>query len=204
VTILANSIALGSEHYDQSKTFTKVQDIANIIFTVIFALEMVLKIVGSGAVVYLFKLPNQYKVEHLGKDPAFANKKYLNAYQTKIFNIFDGIVVVMSLLEYGFVAEGNKSGLSALRAFRLLRILKLAKNWQGLQRQAEAIKRSFSEAFNLGLLIIFFIFINALVGKQLFGHTHDEENRLNFKTFGSSMFTVFVSLTGKWIDPMRS
>jgi hypothetical protein len=54
------------------------------------------------------------------------------------------------------------------------------------------------------MLIFFFIFINALIGKQLFGNTKNEENRLNFETFGSAMFTVFVSLTGKWIDPMRA
>jgi hypothetical protein len=42
------------------------------------------------------------------------------------------VVVVFSFLEIGLAADGNNSGLSALRAFRLLRILKLAKNWQGL------------------------------------------------------------------------
>jgi hypothetical protein len=41
---------------------------------------MVLKIIGSGTVVYFFKMPNKFKVDHLGKDPALANKRYANAY----------------------------------------------------------------------------------------------------------------------------
>ena len=99
--------------------------------------------------------------------------------------------------------------MSALRAFRLLRVFKLLKHWQGMRDHAEALKRSFSEAFNLGLLIGLFIFINAMVGKQLFGldqqDSKDEDyERLNFNTFQNALFTVFVAMTGKWIGAMRA
>jgi len=29
------------------------------------------------------------------------------------------------------------------------------------------------------------------------------DKRLDFSTFGSSVLTVFVILTGKWVEPMR-
>jgi Ion transport protein len=40
------------------------------------------------------------------------------------FNVFDFIVVVVSVIELGFTSGGSGSSLSALRSFRTLRILK--------------------------------------------------------------------------------
>jgi len=39
---------LASEHHNQSEWLVKASDIANIFFTVIFAIEMVLKLFGLG------------------------------------------------------------------------------------------------------------------------------------------------------------
>jgi len=47
------------------------------------------------------------------------------------FNIFDCIVVILSLVE--LVQEAEKSGLSVLRAFRLLRVFKIIKSWTSLR-----------------------------------------------------------------------
>jgi hypothetical protein len=99
LTILANSIVLGTEHYDQSSAFISFQEIANIIFTCIFTLEMLLKMLGSGVIPYLFKMPNEFKKVHFGREVS-CTKPHVKDYKLKIFNLFDSIVVVLSLIEY--------------------------------------------------------------------------------------------------------
>jgi hypothetical protein len=69
--IILNTLFLSFEQYDQPEYLTKASDVANYIFTVIFALEMCLKIFGLGV------------------------KRYLQ----DGFNIFDCIVVILSLVE---------------------------------------------------------------------------------------------------------
>ena len=81
-------------------------DIANIIFFVVFLLEMLIKLIGMGPRVYV-------------KDQ---------------FNIFDAFVVLISIVDliinYSVTTSGGgASAISALRAFRLMRIFKLAKSW---------------------------------------------------------------------------
>ena len=72
-------------------------EMSNILFTAIFGLEMILKILAEG----------------FGK------------YIQSGFNLFDGVIVVLSTAELLNQSEG--SGLSVLRTFRLLRILKLVR-----------------------------------------------------------------------------
>jgi hypothetical protein len=58
----------------------------------------------------------------------------LAAYWSEPFNRFDGVVVVMSVLDIFSTLTGLDIGLntSVLRAFRLLRVFKLARSWQAL------------------------------------------------------------------------
>lgn len=76
---------------------------ANFYLTLTFTVEMALKIWALG--------PRCYCTDH--------------------FNVFDGIIVLFSLLELLLSAFGSVEGLggavSSLRFFRLLRVLKLAK-----------------------------------------------------------------------------
>jgi len=51
--IILNTLFLSCEQYDQPEYLTKASDVANYIFTVIFALEMCLKIFGLGVKRYL-------------------------------------------------------------------------------------------------------------------------------------------------------
>ena len=107
-------------------------------FTIVFALEMVLKLFGLGI------------------------RKYLS----DGFNIFDGIIVLLSLVELGFADES--SGLSVLRAFRLLRVFKIIKSWSSLRILLATVLESFSAITNLGVLTILYLFISALLAKQFY------------------------------------
>ena len=77
--------------------------------------------------------------------------------------IFDGIVVIISWLELILMAEST--GFSVLRGFRLLRIFKLMQHWHSLKRVMETIVDAIPQSANLGLLILLYVFINALLGK---------------------------------------
>ena len=79
----------------------------NLIFVWVFASEMIAKMIGLG----------------------------LKNYARDKFNIFDCIIVIVSLVDFalGFVlgSENDQEGImSALRALRLLRVVKLARHWK--------------------------------------------------------------------------
>ena len=88
---------MGIEYHQQPAELTLAVELSNILFTAIFGLEMVLKILAEG----------------FGK------------YIQSGFNLFDGVIVVLSSAE--LLNQSDGSGLSVLRTFRLLRILKLVR-----------------------------------------------------------------------------
>ncbi|RWS27057.1 voltage-dependent t-type calcium channel subunit alpha-1g-like protein [Leptotrombidium deliense] len=102
---------MGIEYHNQPDELTQAVEVSNIIFTAIFACEMLLKLSAEGCYVYI----------------------------SDGFNVFDGIVVVVSVME---LMEESGSGLSVLRTFRLLRILKLVRFMPALKRQLVIMLRT--------------------------------------------------------------
>jgi hypothetical protein len=129
LSILINALAMGIEYHNQPIELTQAVEISNIFFTFVFALEMVLKILGSGCYAYL----------------------------TDGFNLFDAIVVIVSLMELFMDEEG--SGLSVLRTFRLLRILKLVRFMPALKRQLMIMLKTLDNVAVFFALLVLFIFI---------------------------------------------
>ena len=103
---MANTITLALYRFDQSDLETKILWVCDIFFVWVFTAEMIAKLIGLG-------------VKNYVKDR---------------FNIFDGIIVIISLVDFvltvGVDSEGASGILSALRALRLLRIIKLARHWK--------------------------------------------------------------------------
>lgn len=104
-----NSFMLATEHYEQPEWLSDIQFYANIVFTILFAIEMILNIIGLGIVEYV-------------KDG---------------FNLFDAVIVLVSIVD--LIVSSMSSGdntdtgfITVLRGFRLLRIFKLVKNWTTL------------------------------------------------------------------------
>ena len=102
--IVINTLSMGIEYHGQPESLTNALEYSNLVFTSLFAVEMVLKIFADGCLKYI-----------------------KNGY-----NLFDGGIVIMSIVEL----HGQKnSGLSVLRTFRLLRVLKLVRFMPTLRRQ---------------------------------------------------------------------
>jgi len=138
VLILFNTAFMASEYYNSPMWLENLSNIANYFFTVVFAFEMIFKIVGFGC------------------------KKYMS----EGFNIFDAFIVTMSYIE--ILMPGSGSSLSVLRAFRLLRIFKIIKSWDSLRILLSTVLDSLSAITNLGVLIILYLFISALLTKQFY------------------------------------
>jgi hypothetical protein len=183
--IVLNTIALGIDAYkiEDNVELMNVLDTANYVFTAIFALEMVVKLVGLG--------PKRY-----AKDG---------------FNVFDAIIVLFSLIE--LILEllpgggGGGTGVSALRACRLLRMLKLAKGIKSLRILLATVIGSVESVFYMSLLVFLYVFVWAVVGCQLFAGQFDEDHpspRPGFDNMYWSFFAVFKAIsTDDWNNDVR-
>ena len=141
----------------------------------------------------------------------------IKEYMRSKFNIFDGIIVLISLVEIVLSntgGGGSKSGLSALRSFRLMRIFKLARygscegysrgskstdmgrSWTDLRRLLATIAKSVADVANASVVLLIIMFIFSLLGMQLFGGRFPSPlPRAHFDTLWWSFVTVFqVSL----------
>nr|XP_013816082.1 PREDICTED: sodium channel protein type 2 subunit alpha-like [Apteryx mantelli mantelli] len=181
VCIVLNTLFMAMEHYPMTESFCNVLKIGNQVFTGIFAAEMVLKIIAM--------------------DPFY--------YFQVGWNIFDSIIVTLSLVE---LFLSNVDGLSVLRSFRLLRVFKLAKSWPTLNMLIKIIGNSVGALGNLTLVLAIIVFIFAVVGMQLFGKSYKEcvckiSNdcvlpRWHMHDFFHSFLIVFRVLCGEWIETM--
>ncbi|XP_061092055.1 sodium channel, voltage-gated, type I-like, alpha isoform X6 [Conger conger] len=181
ICIVLNTLFMAMEHYPMTQQFNNVLSVGNLVFTGIFTAEMCFKIIAL--------------------DPYY--------YFQEGWNIFDGIIVSLSLMELGLA---NVEGLSVLRSFRLLRVFKLAKSWPTLNMLIKIIGNSVGALGNLTLVLAIIVFIFAVVGMQLFGKSYREcvckidENctlpRWHMVDFFHSFLIVFRVLCGEWIETM--
>ncbi|XP_070813053.1 sodium channel protein type 2 subunit alpha isoform X3 [Pituophis catenifer annectens] len=181
ICIVLNTLFMAMEHYPMTSDFYQVLSVGNLVFTGIFTAEMILKIIA--------------------RDPYY--------YFQEGWNIFDGIIVSLSLMELGLA---NVEGLSVLRSFRLLRVFKLAKSWPTLNMLIKIIGNSVGALGNLTLVLAIIVFIFAVVGMQLFGKSYKEcvckiaEDcelpRWHMNDFFHSFLIVFRVLCGEWIETM--
>ncbi|XP_073865469.1 sodium channel protein type 3 subunit alpha isoform X12 [Macaca fascicularis] len=181
ICIVLNTLFMAMEHYPMTEQFSSVLTVGNLVFTGIFTAEMVLKIIAM--------------------DPYY--------YFQEGWNIFDGIIVSLSLMELGL---SNVEGLSVLRSFRLLRVFKLAKSWPTLNMLIKIIGNSVGALGNLTLVLAIIVFIFAVVGMQLFGKSYKEcvckinddctLPRWHMNDFFHSFLIVFRVLCGEWIETM--
>ncbi|XP_053554365.1 sodium channel protein type 2 subunit alpha-like [Bombina bombina] len=181
ICIVLNTLFMAMEHYPMSTNFSDVLSVGNLVFTGIFTAEMVLKLVAL--------------------DPYY--------YFQVGWNIFDGIIVSLSLMELGL---SDVEGLSVLRSFRLLRVFKLAKSWPTLNMLIKIIGNSVGALGNLTLVLAIIVFIFAVVGMQLFGKSYKEcvckiseecvLPRWHMNDFFHSFLIVFRVLCGEWIETM--
>ncbi|XP_061166104.1 voltage-dependent T-type calcium channel subunit alpha-1H-like [Saccostrea echinata] len=170
--ILINTLSMGIEYHNQPEELTEALEYSNLVFSILFAVEMFFKLCAYGFVGYI-------------QDG---------------FNVFDGFIVILSMVE--LTQQGGASGLSVLRTFRLLRILKLVRFLPALRRQLVVMLRTMDNVATFFALLVLFIFIFSILGMNLFGCKFCKTkpdgsrycNRKNFDSLLWAIITVFQVL----------
>ena len=193
--IIANTICLAVDHYPSDPAFTNIVDAINFLFSLVFTIEMILKLMALGLLEYL-------------QDTT---------------NVFDGIIVILSFVEViaappvVFGGQEGESGgaITALRSFRLFRIFKLMSKWKSMKKLLVKVIKTVKDLANFGVLLTLFLYIYTLVGMQFFANRlrYDEDGypiedigsdewenpaiwpRSNFDDFNHAFGTVFQVLT---------
>ncbi|KAJ8345452.1 hypothetical protein SKAU_G00296450 [Synaphobranchus kaupii] len=181
ICIVLNTLFMAMEHFPMTEEFGDMLGVGNLVFTGIFTAEMVLKLIAM--------------------DPYY--------YFQVGWNIFDSIIVTLSLVELGLA---DVEGLSVLRSFRLMRVFKLAKSWPTLNMLIKIIGNSVGALGNLTLVLAIIVFIFAVVGMQLFGKSYKEcvckinldceLPRWHMTDFFHAFLIIFRILCGEWIETM--
>ncbi|XP_058643523.1 sodium channel, voltage-gated, type I-like, alpha isoform X1 [Onychostoma macrolepis] len=178
VCIVINTVFMAMEYHPMNDPYVKMLTTANVVFIAIFTAEMIFKIIALDPYMYF----------------------------QEGWNIFDSIIVTLSLLELCL------PGIGFLRPFRLLRVFKLAKSWPTLNMLIKIIGNSLGALSNLTLVLAIIVFIFAVVGMQLFGKNYRDcvckisEDcvlpRWHMNDFFHSFLIVFRVLCGEWIETM--
>ncbi|XP_052599460.1 voltage-dependent L-type calcium channel subunit alpha-1F [Peromyscus californicus insignis] len=190
--ILLNTVALAMQHYEQTAPFNYAMDILNMVFTGLFTIEMVLKIIA-------------FKPKH---------------YFADAWNTFDALIVVGSVVDIA-VTEVNNGGhlgessedssrisITFFRLFRVMRLVKLLSKGEGIRTLLWTFIKSFQALPYVALLIAMIFFIYAVIGMQMFGKVALQDgtqiNRNNnFQTFPQAVLLLFRCATGEaWQEIM--
>ncbi|CAK91591.1 unnamed protein product (macronuclear) [Paramecium tetraurelia] len=161
--IILNTITLSLDRYPISKTESEILDVANQIFTVIFTIEMTLKLIA-----------------------------FDTSYLKDSMNIFDAVIVILSLIEW---ILRSFSAIQAFRTLRLFRLFKLARTWSSFRKLLQAIAATVGGIAYFIILLLLFMSVAALLGMELFAYK--TPYRYNFNNYLSSMLVVFMLLTNE-------
>ncbi|XP_028970321.2 voltage-dependent L-type calcium channel subunit alpha-1C isoform X4 [Esox lucius] len=203
--ILLNTICLAMQHHGQTKSFNDAMNILNMLFTGLFTVEMILKLIA-------------FKPRGYFSDP---------------WNVFDFLIVIGSIIDV-ILSEinpadpaSNSSQTSSVRTmglqnsednarisitffrlFRVMRLVKLLSRGEGIRTLLWTFIKSFQALPYVALLIVMLFFIYAVIGMQMFGKIALRDNSQinrnnNFQTFPQATLLLFRCATGEaWQEIM--
>ncbi|XP_065510969.1 LOW QUALITY PROTEIN: voltage-dependent P/Q-type calcium channel subunit alpha-1A [Caloenas nicobarica] len=184
--IALNTIVLMMKFYDASDAYENVLKMFNNVFTSLFSLECLLKIMAFGVLNYF----------------------------RDAWNVFDFVTVLGSITDILVTEFGNNFiNLSFLRLFRAARLIKLLRQGYTIRILLWTFVQSFKALPYVCLLIAMLFFIYAIIGMQVFGNIgieeEDDESAItqhnNFRTFFQALMLLFRSATGEaWHEIMLS
>ncbi|NXC41526.1 SCN5A protein, partial [Penelope pileata] len=185
VLICINMVTMMVETHGQSDTKTNVLNKINILFVAIFTTECILKLLAL----------RQY-------------------YFSNAWNIFDIVVVIMSLVALLLSGIGKAfehflppTLFRVIRLARIGRILRLIRAAKGIRTLLFALMMSLPALFNIGLLLFLVMFIYAIFGMANFAYVKMEggiDDMFNFQTFANSMLCLFQITTSAGWDGLLS
>ncbi|KAK3241741.1 mitochondrial thiamine pyrophosphate transporter [Cymbomonas tetramitiformis] len=177
LTVL-NTISMAMEHHGMSEMLRAILDVSNLIFTLSFLVEMVLKLFGEGFI----------------------------RYWLDTLNAVDGFVNIMSLVELCAAGGANMSALRMFRLIRIVRSMRILRSSQKFMQMVRSIIRAFAALRDFSCLLALFLFMFIVLGMQMFGgrELQGYGSRRTFDNFFKGFLTMFEMLTGNdWDFTMR-
>ncbi|XP_048875915.1 probable voltage-dependent N-type calcium channel subunit alpha-1B isoform X1 [Brienomyrus brachyistius] len=185
--IALNTVVLMMKFYKAPEEYENMLRFLNMIFTALFSLECIFKIIAFGPLNYM-------------KDS---------------WNVFDFVTVLGSITdilvtEIKMISKDKQINLSVLRLFRAARLIKLLRQGYTIRILLWTFVQSFKALPYVCLLIAMLFFIYAIIGMQVFGNiVLDDRTSINhhnnFRTFFQALMLLFRSATGEaWHDIMLS
>ncbi|XP_063067120.1 voltage-dependent N-type calcium channel subunit alpha-1B isoform X1 [Engraulis encrasicolus] len=185
MTLIAlNTIVLMMKFHGAPKPYEDMLKYLNIIFTSLFTLECIIKMIAFGPLNYL----------------------------KEAWNVFDLITVLGSITDILVteISDQDKMiNLSFLRLFRAARLIKLLRQGYTIRILLWTFVQSFKALPYVCLLIAMLFFIYAIIGMQVFGNIQlNDETAINlhnnFQTFFQALILLFRSATGEaWHEIMQ-
>uniref|UniRef100_A0A8C7IMM3 Voltage-dependent T-type calcium channel subunit alpha n=1 Tax=Oncorhynchus kisutch TaxID=8019 RepID=A0A8C7IMM3_ONCKI len=191
IIIATNVLTMSMEHYNQPQYLEEGLKYCNYVFTLVFVIETVLKLIAFG----------------------------LRRFFKERWNQLDLAIVLLSVM--GITLEEidlnaslpiNPTIIRIMRVLRIARVLKLLKMATGMRALLDTVVQALPQVGNLGLLFMLLFFIYAALGVELFGKLEcSEENpceglsrHATFQNFGMAFLTLFRVSTGdNWNGIMK-
>ncbi|KAM7010209.1 voltage-dependent T-type calcium channel subunit alpha-1H-like [Tautogolabrus adspersus] len=191
IIIFTNLLTMSMEHYNQPQYLEEILKYCNYVFTVVFVIEAILKLIAFG----------------------------LRRFFKERWNQLDLAIVLLSIMgitleeiEMNASLPINPTIIRIMRVLRITRVLKLLKMATGMRALLDTVMQALPQVGNLGLLFMLLFFIYAALGVELFGKLEcSDENpceglsrHATFDNFGMAFLTLFRVSTGdNWNGIMK-
>ncbi|KAL7827597.1 hypothetical protein SRHO_G00333150 [Serrasalmus rhombeus] len=211
VLIILNTLCLAIQHHGQSHLFNYAMDILNMVFTGVFTVEMILKLVAFKPRGYFGDAWNVF--DALVVIGSVVDIILSQHYFADAWNTFDALIVVGSVVDIAITEINNtedsaRISITFFRLFRVMRLVKLLSRGEGIRTLLWTFIKSFQALPYVALLIAMLFFIYAVIGMQVFGKiamvdgTSINRNN-NFQTFPQAVLLLFRCATGEaWQEIM--
>uniref|UniRef100_A0A8C9TWH4 Voltage-dependent L-type calcium channel subunit alpha n=1 Tax=Scleropages formosus TaxID=113540 RepID=A0A8C9TWH4_SCLFO len=219
VLIVLNTLCLAIQHHGQSPLFNYAMDILNMVFTGVFTVEMILKLIAFKPRGYFCDAWNVFDALVVIGSIVDILLGEMDHYFADAWNTFDALIVVGSVVDIA-ITEVNVSNhlsntedsarisITFFRLFRVMRLVKLLSRGEGIRTLLWTFIKSFQALPYVALLIAMLFFIYAVIGMQVFGKiamvdgTQINRNN-NFQTFPQAVLLLFRCATGEaWQEIM--
>eukprot|EP01062_Namystynia_karyoxenos_P043991 TRINITY_DN32275_c0_g1_i2.p1 TRINITY_DN32275_c0_g1~~TRINITY_DN32275_c0_g1_i2.p1 ORF type:complete len:2670 (+),score=690.86 TRINITY_DN32275_c0_g1_i2:91-8010(+) len=138
--IVLNAILMSLEHYHMPAWLVAALENANVVFVGVFTFEWLVKVFALGC----------------------------REWAADRFNVFDALIVVVSLFELTFLTSATATVFRGMRLVRVVRVVKLARRWRILNHILSTVGQCIGYMGYLLLLLTLFVFVCAILGRQLF------------------------------------
>ncbi|XP_075199105.1 voltage-dependent L-type calcium channel subunit alpha-1C [Anomaloglossus baeobatrachus] len=223
VLILLNTICLAMQHYGQSCSFKEAMNILNMVFTGLFTVEMILKLIAFKPKGYFSDPWNVFDFLIVIGSVVDVILSETNHYFCDAWNTFDALIVVGSIVDIAITElntgehaqchnmqgeENSRISITFFRLFRVMRLVKLLSRGEGIRTLLWTFIKSFQALPYVALLIVMLFFIYAVIGMQVFGKialndTTEINRNNNFQTFPQAVLLLFRCATGEaWQEIM--